>query len=28
LSGRPRDRLAGRLSPACPIAPDPDACGR
>src|SRR6476620_4865736 len=24
LSGRPRDRLAGRLSPACPIAPDPD----
>src|SRR5260221_13396405 len=28
LSGRPRNRLAGRLSPACPIAPDPDACGR
>src|ERR1700716_2984870 len=28
LSGRPRDRLAVRLSPACPIAPDPDACGR
>src|SRR5258706_10932562 len=24
LSGRPRNRLAGRLSPACPIAPDPD----
>src|SRR6202035_838200 len=28
LSGRPRNHLAGRLSPACPIAPDPDACGR
>src|SRR5882762_4028584 len=28
LSGRPPNRLAGRLSPACPIAPDPDACGR
>src|ERR1700730_12910508 len=28
LSGRPRNHLAGRLSPACPIAPGPDACGR
>src|SRR3979490_1779755 len=28
LLGRARNHLAGRLSPACPIAPDPDACGR
>jgi len=28
LSGSSSESPAGRLSPACPIAPDPDACGR